>query len=161
MNRHYCDRRCAEHEEGVCPGCFGEFCFIAWTPDEYKEIEDHEVYGSFEIDLEERIGIEMKNFWCRYLVLEEEAINFSYVGPWWITPVELIFQRDDVVGVCFAIRAKSSEGVDSWFRDHFDEGSVRQKIYIHEVEDNWVPFNEDFPREDWMVWPYRCVEDNR
>ena len=48
MNRHYCDRQCAEYEEGFCPGWFGEFCIIAWTPDEYKEIEDHEAYGSFE-----------------------------------------------------------------------------------------------------------------
>lgn len=101
----------------------------------------------------------MKNFWCRYLVDEIDATNFAYVGPWW-TYLYLDCRIGDVVVICFAIRAKTPEGVNSWFKDHFYEDGVVQKIHIREMEEGWVPFNEDFPREDWMVWPYRCVEDN-
>lgn len=101
----------------------------------------------------------MKNFWCRYLVDEIEKINFAYVGPCWRN-LYLDCRIGDVTVICFAIRAKSPEEVDSWFKNHFDEGDVVQKIHIREMEDDWVPFSKDFPREDWMVWPYRCVEEN-
>jgi hypothetical protein len=101
--------------------------------------------------------MELKNFWCRYWVSEEGAPNFGYVGPWWITSVEQPVLDEDVAGICFAIRAENQEAVDEWFRDKFDEGDVRQKVYIHEMEQEWIPFNEDYPKSDWMVWPYRYV----
>lgn len=105
--------------------------------------------------------MELKNFWGRYWVSEEEAFNFGYVGPWWVTPVEEPVHEEDLAAICFAIRAENHEVVEEWFRNRFDEGDVRQKVFLHEMDEDWIPFNEDYPRSDWMVWPYRYVSLDR
>jgi len=102
--------------------------------------------------------MELKNFWCRYWVAENAAFDFDYVGPWWVTPVEESVYDEELAAICFAIRAANPDVIEKWFRDKFDEGDVRQRVYIHEMDEDWVPFNEDYPRVDCMVWPYLYVE---
>jgi hypothetical protein len=105
--------------------------------------------------------MELKNFWCRYWVAENAAFDFDYVGPWWVTPVEEPVYDEELAAICFAIRAENPDVVEKWFRDKFDEGDVRQRVYIHEMDEDWIPFNEDYSRSDWMVWPYRYVSLDR
>lgn len=82
--------------------------------------------------------------------------TFEYEGPWWITGQTM----DDPPQDIFCAAVKGYDEDDAWstiFNAH-DEGAVEkhgiQMRFVSRRNKNWSPFQERYPKAEWMKWPY-------
>ena len=91
----------------------------------------------------------MKNFWLSWYCPPELMGRFELRWPWWVTGY-----RDDAEIICAAVRAESEEEAKRIILEAHDEPlpTDLEWRFVTEAYDDWSPFNDRFPREDWMQW---------
>ena len=73
--------------------------------------------------------------------------------PWWISGSGC-GPRGEYTTICAAIQAESWAAALQIVRLSFDKvPNVLPLRFITEKDAGWSPFNERFPRADWMQWP--------
>lgn len=88
------------------------------------------------------------NYWISWWHEHNFGV-FELHTPWWISG-----QRADAsVSICAAIRADNEETARYMIYGAYD----KIPVYIHfrfctAQPDDWQPFNERFPKGDWMRW---------
>lgn len=90
-----------------------------------------------------------KAFWVSwYNVLPMGS--FELHRPWWISGYRA---SDEAETICAAIIAPNEEAAKQIILNAYDEPpkSVEWR-FCNERPDDWSPFNDRFPRADWMKW---------
>lgn len=76
---------------------------------------------------------------------------FCLHSPWWIAGFRGS-KPDDYIFVA-AVQASTFPKAQSAIRDaHDDPGAVIEWRFIEPRKPTWSPFNQRFPRAEWMKW---------
>lgn len=97
----------------------------------------------------------MKNFWLSWF---GNRCGYELHWPWWISGYRM--DGDDETGaldtpsICAAVRAPNEAAAKALIIAAYDEppGELEWR-FCNERPDDWSPFNERFPKADWMQWP--------
>lgn len=92
----------------------------------------------------------MNKYWISW-IHEETYGSFELYLPWWCTG----YDSEDNSLICAAILAYNEEEAVNKIESSYD--AKPQHIifrFIDEKEKEWSPFNDRFPKADWMKWNY-------
>lgn len=103
----------------------------------------------------------MKFYWISWYTPKELG-GFNLKYPWWVTghrldPNDSVLEKADVSvtpTVCAAVQAKNEAGARDIIKKSYDKEPVDLEWrFCEERPDDWIPFNERFPKSGWMTWP--------
>lgn len=97
----------------------------------------------------------MKNYWVSWYCPPNVMGKFELHSPWWVSGFRM---SDDAETVCAAIQAVSEDQArlkivmshDADFVKWASEGIEWR--FVNERPDDWTPYGDRFPSDDWMVW---------
>lgn len=92
----------------------------------------------------------MKRFWLSWY--STRMGDFELHWPWWVSGIRC---SDDAETVCAAVIAEDEDAAWQVIIDSHDEPKPKEleKRFCNERDDDWLPFCDRFPRDDWMQWP--------
>ena len=89
--------------------------------------------------------MEKKNWWLSWISLR---LGFTLHWPWWVTG----YQGERPIFVA-AVQAEDEDAAKNLIYAAYDTKVSRLYWrFCNEMPDDWEPFNERFPRADWMHW---------
>ena len=77
---------------------------------------------------------------------------FELHSPWWVSGTRLDDDADTIVA---AVRAPTEKDAKAKIITAYDRPAVSslEWRFCKPQADDWQPFNDRFPRSDWMRWP--------
>lgn len=95
-----------------------------------------------------------RNWWVSWYSTAEMG-EWELASPWWKSGTR---SSDHAATICAAIRAIDSDSVRKKIAAAYDIPLTNPLVEIewrfcNMRTDDWSPFNDRFPRADWMQWP--------
>lgn len=91
----------------------------------------------------------MKSYWLSWY--DTLYGKWELHSPWWVSGYRV---ADEARTICAAVRAPDEESAKRLIVMAHDEPRPRdlEWRFVDERPDDWSPFNDRFPRADWMKW---------
>lgn len=90
--------------------------------------------------------MDSKNFWVSWYA--DPGRSFELRSPWWVSG-----ETGQSTTIVAAIKAHSEDEARDVVRGAHDDPPAKIRWrYVTERPDDWSPFNDRFPRDDWMEW---------
>ena len=90
----------------------------------------------------------MNNYWISWWH-DKEFSPFELHSPWWVSGEA----HDDAKSICAAIKADNEHEARQIVLACYDSLPDTLRFRFNEQKENdWSPFNERFPKAEWMKW---------
>jgi hypothetical protein len=93
----------------------------------------------------------MKRWWVSWLSPTELYGKFELHFPWWVSGETWDGSKQTI---CAAIHAYTQEEAQQIVKECYDDCPPPiEWRFVRERPEDWSPFNDRFPKADWMQWP--------
>lgn len=97
-------------------------------------------------------------WWVSFFIPENWLSKMEIHTPWWVSG-ERGMDEDTEVSICVAVLADDEEHAMRCVRGCFDSPIEPEWRFVNARNEDWIPFCDRFPQDDWMQWPNS--EENR
>lgn len=108
----------------------------------------------------------MSNFWISWFHTPAMG-GFELHSPWWVSGSREVVNRlafdegHSEPTICAAVQADDEDGAKEAVVASYDmRPSNVEWRFCEPRADDWTPFNERFPKADWMTWPPRSPQES-
>ncbi len=92
----------------------------------------------------------MQNYWISWWTHEHEGA-YELHSPWWVTGER--HGRNAARSICAGVKAKNVEAAKELIKSSYNNNAQDLEWrFIETMPVEWSPFNDRFPKADWMKW---------
>jgi len=96
----------------------------------------------------------MRNFWISWEHRSDYG-DFVLPSPWWVSGGGNDGLENQFDSICAAVRAEDEDDAKRIIIKSFDSVPPMDNFkwrFVDEKPENWSPFSDRFPRDQWMSW---------